>query len=50
MIQQLLFDKIDQRIALDKEDGDYAYFHALSLKVGIPHEDCHFRCDRVCWG
>ena len=33
MIQQLLFDKIDQRIALDKEDGDYAYFQALSLKL-----------------
>ena len=33
MIQRLLFDKIDQRVALDKEDGNYAYFHALSLKL-----------------
>ena len=31
--QSLLFDGIERRIALDKEDGDYAYFHALSLKL-----------------
>ena len=33
MIQQSLFDGIDNRIARDKEDGDYAYFQALSLKL-----------------
>ena len=33
MKQQPLFDKIDQRIALDKEDSDYAYLHALSFKL-----------------
>ncbi len=33
MTQQPLFARIDDRIALDKEDGDYAYFHALSLKL-----------------
>ena len=33
MAQDLLFDRIDTRIALDKEDGDHAYFHALSLKL-----------------
>ena len=33
MTQKLLFDGIDKRIALDKEDGDHAYFHALSLKL-----------------
>ena len=33
MTQQPLFDKIDQRIALDKEDSDYAYLHALSFKL-----------------
>ena len=30
---QSLFDRIDNRIALDKEEGDYAYFQALSLKL-----------------
>ena len=33
MLQRLLFDGIDKRIALDKEDSDYAYFQALSLKL-----------------
>ena len=33
MTQQLLFDRIDNRIALDKADGDHAYFQALSLKM-----------------
>ena len=33
MIRQSLFDGIDNRIARDKEDGDYAYFQALSLKL-----------------
>ena len=33
MTQKRLFDSIDNRIALDKEDGDYAYFHALNLKL-----------------
>ena len=33
MTQKLLFDGIDNRIALDMEDGDHAYFHALSLKL-----------------
>ena len=33
MIQQPLFDKINERIALDREEGDYAYFHALMLKL-----------------
>ena len=33
MTQKRLFDGIDNRIALDKEDGDHAYFHALSLKL-----------------
>ena len=33
MTQQSLFDGIDKRIALDKADGDYAYFQALSLKL-----------------
>ena len=28
-----LFDRIDQRITLDREDGDYAFFHALMLKL-----------------
>lgn len=30
---RLLFDGVDKRVALDREDGDYAYFHALSLKL-----------------
>ena len=33
MSQDLLFDRINTRVALDKEDGDHAYFHALSLKL-----------------
>ena len=33
MAQKLLFDGIDKRIALDKEDGNYACFYALSLKL-----------------
>ena len=33
MIKQSLFDGIDNRIARDKEEGDYAYFQALSLKL-----------------
>ena len=33
MTQKTLFDGIDNRIALDREDGDYAYFHALMLKL-----------------
>ena len=33
MINRSLFDRIDQRIALDREDGDYAFFHALMLKL-----------------
>ena len=33
MIKQSLFDGIDKRIVRDKEDGDYAYFQALSLKL-----------------
>ena len=33
MIRQSLFDGIDNRIARDKEDGDYAYFQALTLKL-----------------
>ena len=32
MAQNLLFERIETRVALDKEDGDHAYFHALSLK------------------
>lgn len=33
MTRDLLFDKIDGRVILDKEEGDIAYFHALSLKL-----------------
>ena len=33
MANQSLFDGIIQRIARDKEDGDYAYFQALNLKL-----------------
>ena len=33
MTQQRLFSRIDDRIALDKEEGDYAYFRALCLKL-----------------
>ena len=33
MIHHPLFDDIDKRIALDREDGDYAYFNALMLKL-----------------
>ena len=33
MANQPLFDGINQRIARDKEDGDYAYFQALNLKL-----------------
>ena len=33
MEHQLLFDRIDNRIVRDREEGDYAYFHALSLKL-----------------
>ena len=33
MANQSLFDGINQRIARDKEDGDYAYFQALNLKL-----------------
>ena len=28
-----LFDRIDRRLALDKEEGDIAYFQALGLKL-----------------
>ena len=28
-----LFDKIDERVTLDKEEGDIAYFQALTLKL-----------------
>ena len=33
MTPRSLFDRIDQRIALDRQDGDYALFHALMLKL-----------------
>ena len=33
MTHRSLFDRIDQRIALDRQDGDYAFFHALMLKL-----------------
>ena len=33
MTQKTLFDRLDARIALDKEEGDYAFFHALMLKL-----------------
>ena len=33
MTRQSLFDRIDNRIALDRAEGDYAYFQALSLKL-----------------
>ena len=33
MTNRSLFDRIDQRIALDREDGDYAFFHVLMLKL-----------------
>ena len=33
MTEKRLFYGIDNRIALDKEDGNHAYFHALSLKL-----------------
>ena len=33
MAQNLLFERIKTRVALDKEDGDHAYFHALTLKL-----------------
>ena len=33
MTQQLLFDRINNRIELDKEDGNFAYFQALTLKL-----------------
>ena len=33
MVQNLLFERMDTRVALDKEDGDHAYFNALSLKL-----------------
>ena len=28
-----LFDDLDNRIALDQQDGDSSYFHALTLKL-----------------
>ena len=33
MKHQLLFERIDNRVVRDKEDSDYAYFHALTLKL-----------------
>ena len=33
MTRQLLFDRINNRIELDKEDGNFAYFQALTLKL-----------------
>ena len=33
MARQLLFDRIDDRISRDREDGDSAYFFALTLKL-----------------
>ena len=33
MTQKRLFDGIDNRVALEKEDGNHAYFFALSLKL-----------------
>ncbi len=33
MADSSLFDRIDRRIALDREEGDYAYFNALMLKL-----------------
>ena len=33
MRNDALFEKIDSRITRDKEDGDYAYFQALCLKL-----------------
>ena len=33
MTRQPLFDRIDDRIARDRDDSDYAYFHALTLKL-----------------
>lgn len=33
MTSTRLFDELDHRIALDRDDGDYAYFNALTLKL-----------------
>ena len=33
MVKQLLFDRLDERISRDREEGNYAYFHALTLKL-----------------
>ena len=33
MTEQSLFNRIDSRVARDREEGDYAYFHALILKL-----------------
>ena len=33
MTHQILFDRIDDRVARDREDGDSAYFNALILKL-----------------
>ena len=33
MKQQALFQQLDQRISRDREEGDYAYFNALMLKL-----------------
>lgn len=30
---RLLFEGVDKRVALDREDSDFAYFYALSLKL-----------------
>ena len=32
-LNQVMFQKMDHRLELDKEEGDYAYFHALTLKL-----------------
>ena len=33
MITRILVERMDERVARDRDDGDYAFFHALMLKL-----------------
>ncbi len=63
MAQDQMFTGIDRRIALDREEGDIAYFNALMLKLEYLTKvvvagvvacisddiDRHRYCSRVAW-
>ena len=46
---RILFNGIDERVALDRDEGDVAYFNALMLKLEYVYKGCRIRCRGLHW-